>query len=37
MIVKPVGFENFLEALKEIRQFWLGWSTLPSAVKNEQD
>nr|HMQ55310.1 response regulator [Anaerolineae bacterium] len=35
-IVKPVGFEKFLEALKTIRQFWFGVVTLPSEVENEQ-
>lgn len=34
-IVKPVGFENFLEALKTIRQFWFGVVTLPTEVEHE--
>jgi two-component system, chemotaxis family, response regulator Rcp1 len=28
-IVKPVGFENFLEAVKSIRHFWFSVVTLP--------
>ena len=28
-IVKPVGFENFVEAMKTIRQFWFSVVTLP--------
>jgi CheY-like chemotaxis protein len=36
-IVKPVGFENFLEALKTIRQFWFGVVTLPSEAADEQN
>ena len=28
-IVKPVGFENFVEAVKTIRQFWFSVVTLP--------
>jgi len=28
-IVKPVGFENFVEAMKSIRQFWFSIVTLP--------
>ena len=28
-IVKPVGFINFVEAVKAIRQFWFGVVTLP--------
>jgi len=28
-IVKPVGFEKFVEAMKSIRQFWLSVVTLP--------
>ncbi len=33
-IVKPVGFENFVEAVKSIRQFWFSVVTLPSEVVN---
>lgn len=29
-IVKPVGFENFVEAVKSIHQFWFSVVTLPS-------
>jgi chemotaxis family two-component system response regulator Rcp1 len=36
-IVKPVGFENFVEAMKSIRQFWFSVVTLPSEVTHEQD
>jgi CheY-like chemotaxis protein len=36
-IVKPVGFENFVEAMKSIRQFWLSVVTLPSEVLDGQD
>jgi CheY-like chemotaxis protein len=28
-IVKPVGFENFVEAMQSIRQFWFSVVTLP--------
>jgi len=28
-IVKPVGFDNFVEAVKTIRQFWFSVVTLP--------
>jgi len=28
-IVKPVGFDNFVEAMKSIRQFWFSLVTLP--------
>ena len=31
-IVKPVGFENFVEAMKSIRQFWFSVVTLPSEI-----
>lgn len=36
-IVKPVGFVNFVEAMKSIRQFWLSVVTLPSEVSDGQD
>ncbi len=36
-IIKPVGFDNFVEAAKSIRQFWFSVVTLPSEVLNEQD
>jgi CheY-like chemotaxis protein len=36
-IVKPVGFENFVEALKSIRQFWFSVVTLPPEVNHVQD
>jgi two-component system response regulator len=29
-VVKPVGFENFMEAMQSIRQFWFSVVTLPS-------
>ena len=34
-IVKPVGFENFVEAMKSIRQFWFSVVTLPSEDAHE--
>lgn len=36
-IVKPVGFKNYLETMKLIRQFWFTVATLPSEVEHEQD
>jgi CheY-like chemotaxis protein len=33
-IVKPVGLENFVEAMKSIRQFWFSVVTLHSEVSN---
>lgn len=36
-IVKPVGFENFVEAVKTIRQFWFSVVTLPSEETHVQD
>jgi CheY-like chemotaxis protein len=36
-IVKPVGFDNFVEALKTIRQFWFSVVTLPSEVAHGKD
>jgi two-component system, chemotaxis family, response regulator Rcp1 len=34
-IVKPVGFDNFVEAMKSIRQFWFSVVTLPSEDAHE--
>jgi CheY-like chemotaxis protein len=36
-IVKPVGFENFVEAMKTIRQFWFNIVTLPPEVPYGQE
>ena len=36
-IVKPVGFENFVEAVKTIRQFWFSVVTLPPEETHGQD
>ena len=36
-VVKPVGFENFVEAMKSLRQFWFSIVTLPSEVDHGQD
>ena len=36
-IVKPVGFDNFVEAIKTVRQFWFNIVTLPSEVNNGKD
>jgi two-component system, chemotaxis family, response regulator Rcp1 len=36
-IVKPVGFDNFVEAMKSIRQFWFSVVTLPPEAPNGQD
>lgn len=36
-IVKPVGFIDFVEAVKTIKNFWFGLVTLPSEVDDEQD
>lgn len=36
-IVKPVGFDNFVEAMKSIRQFWFSVVTLPSEVSHGED
>ncbi|HMZ06970.1 MAG TPA: response regulator [Anaerolineales bacterium] len=33
-IVKPVGFPNFVEAIKSIEHFWFSLVTLPSEVEN---
>jgi two-component system, chemotaxis family, response regulator Rcp1 len=36
-IVKPVGFDNFVEAVKTIRQFWFSVVTLPPEEANGQN
>ena len=36
-IVKPVGFENFVEAVKTIHQFWFSVVTLPPEETHGQD
>jgi two-component system, chemotaxis family, response regulator Rcp1 len=36
-IIKPVGFDNFLEAMKSIRQFWFSVVTLPTEVSYGKD
>jgi two-component system, chemotaxis family, response regulator Rcp1 len=36
-IVKPVGFTNFIEAIKSIKHFWFSLVTLPSEVENGED
>lgn len=36
-IVKPVGFINFVEAVKAIKNFWFSLVTLPSEVEDGQD
>jgi two-component system, chemotaxis family, response regulator Rcp1 len=36
-IVKPVGFDNFIEAMKSVRQFWFSVVTLPPEAPHEQD
>jgi len=36
-IVKPVGFENFVTAMKTIRQFWFSVVTLPPEATHGQD
>ena len=36
-IVKPVGFDNFVEAMKSIRQFWFSVVTLPPEVSHGED
>ena len=33
-IVKPVGFINFVEAIKSIKSYWFSLVTLPSEVAN---
>lgn len=36
-IVKPVGFVNFVEAIKSIKHYWFSLVTLPSEASNGQD
>ena len=36
-IVKPVGFANFVEAIKVIKNYWFSLVTLPSEVEDGQD
>jgi len=36
-IVKPVGFDNFVEAIKTIRQFWFSVVTLPPEEAHGQN
>jgi chemotaxis family two-component system response regulator Rcp1 len=36
-IVKPVRFDNFVEAMKTIHEFWFSAVTLPTEVTHEQD
>ena len=36
-IVKPVGFENFVEAVKTIHEFWFSVVTLPPEETHGQD
>ncbi len=36
-IVKPVGFANFVEAIKSIKNYWFSLVTLPSEIENGQD
>ena len=36
-IVKPVGFDNFVEAVKTIHQFWFSVVTLPPEETHGQD
>lgn len=36
-IVKPVGFANFVEAIKSIKNYWFSLVTLPSEVQNGQE
>lgn len=36
-VVKPVGFENFVAAMKSIRQFWFSIVTLPPEEYNGQE
>jgi two-component system, chemotaxis family, response regulator Rcp1 len=36
-IVKPVGFNNFVEAVKSIRQFWFNVVTLPTEANYGKD
>ena len=34
-IVKPVGFANFVEAIRSIKDFWFSLVTLPSVQKDD--
>ena len=36
-IVKPVGFANFVEAIKSIKNYWFSLVTLPMEMKDGQD
>ena len=36
-IIKPVGFDNFVEAMKSIRQFWFSVVTLPPEAPYGKD
>ncbi|MEP7136154.1 MAG: response regulator [Chloroflexota bacterium] len=36
-IVKPVGFDNFVEAVKSIQQFWFSIVTLPPEADHGQE
>ena len=36
-ILKPVGFLNFVEAVKSIKNFWFSLVTLPSEVENSEN
>lgn len=36
-IVKPVGFANFVEAIRSIKNYWFSLVTLPSEVENGKD
>lgn len=36
-VVKPVGFDHFVEAMKSIRQFWFSVVTLPPEVSHGED
>ncbi len=36
-IVKPVGFDNFIEAIRSMQDFWFSIVTLPSEVENGQN
>lgn len=36
-IVKPVGFVNFVEAVKSIKNYWFSLVTLPTEMENGQN
>ena len=36
-IVKPVGFANFVEAIRSIKNYWFSLVTLPSEVEHGQN